>query len=111
MSDPQPGIDFPFTLWKIEEMERHLDSGVVYTVHYRVTRFKDGEQSGAYGSLNFEAPPEDELIPYANLTEEICIDWCKDQLGEEQVTSIDEKLDALIAEKLAPTVAKGMPWG
>ena len=62
-----PGIDFPFTVFKIANMERKLDEiGTVYTVHYTVTRFRDGEQAGAYGSLGFEAPEAD-AIPYPQL--------------------------------------------
>jgi hypothetical protein len=109
-SNQTPGIDFPFTVWKVANMERELSDGVVFTVHYTVTRFKDGEQAGAYGSLGFEAPEPDNLIPYADLTEEIVVGWCKEQLGEEKVIEIDAALDAQIEEKLAPTKASGMPW-
>jgi hypothetical protein len=109
-SNQTPGIDFPFTVWKVANMERELSDGVVFTVHYTVTRFKDGEQAGAYGSLGFEAPEPDNLIPYADLTEEIVVGWVTSQLGEEKVTEIDAALDAQIDEKLAPTKASGMPW-
>ena len=109
-STQTPGIDFPFTLWKVANMERNVSDGVVFTVHYTVTRFKDGEQAGAYGSLSFEAPEPDNLIPYADLTEEIVVGWVTDQLGEEQVTGIDAALDAQIDEKLAPTKSAGVPW-
>lgn len=109
-STPTPGIDFPFTVWKVANMERELSDGVVFTVHYTVTRFKDGEQAGAYGSLGFEAPEPDNLIPYADLTEEIVVGWVTSQLGDEKVTEIEAALDAQIEEKLAPTKASGMPW-
>ena len=105
-----PGIDFPFTVFKIANMERKLDEiGTVYTVHYTVTRFRDGEQAGAYGSLDFEAP-ETDGIPYPQLTEEVVIDWVKEKLGEEKVTEIDAALDAQITEKLTPTTSAGVPW-
>ena len=109
-STQTPGIDFPFTLWKVANMERNVSDGVVFTVHYTVTRFKDGEQAGAYGSLSSEAPEPDNLIPYADLTEEIVVGWVTDQLGEEKVTEIDAALDAQIDEKLAPTKSAGVPW-
>ena len=109
-STQTPGIDFPFTLWKVANMERNVSDGVVFTVHYTVTRFKDGEQAGAYGSLSFEAPEPDNLIPYADLTEETVVGWVTSQLGEEKVAEIDAALDAQIDEKLAPTKASGMPW-
>ena len=109
-TSPNPGIDFPFTVWKVANMERHTADGVVYTVHYTVTRFKDGEQAGAYGSLGFQAPDPAAMIPYAELTEDTVIGWCKEQLGEEKVAEIDAALDAQINEKLAPSKATGVPW-
>jgi len=111
MADQVPGIDFPLTVWKVANMERKLDElGTVYTVHYTVTRFKDGEQAGAYGSLGFEPPAEGEGTPYAELTEEEVVGWVTSQFGEEKVTEIIDALDAQIAEKLQPTHSAGVPW-
>jgi len=108
---PAPGIDFPFTVWDIATMERKLDDlGTVYTVHYTVTRFKDGEQAGAYGSLSFEAPEPGTGTPYTQLTKDEVIGWITTQFGDEKVAEIEQQLDNQIAEKLAPTTAKGMPW-
>lgn len=110
-ADPKPGIDFPFTVWKVANMERKLDAiGTVYTVHYTVTRFKDGEQAGAYGSIGLEAPEADAAIPYAELTEEIVVGWVTTHFGEEKVDEIVAALDAQIEEKLAPTHSAGVPW-
>ena len=111
MADPQPGIDFPFTVWKVANMERKLDDiGTVYTVHYTVTRFKDGEQAGAYGSIGLEAPKSGTGIPYAELTEETVIGWTTAHFGDEKVAEIELALDNQIAEKLTPTHSTGMPW-
>lgn len=111
MADPKPGIDFPFTVWEVPNMERLLDDiGTVFTVHYTVTRFKDGEQAGAYGSLGFEAPEPDDAIPYAQLSKETVVGWVTSQLGDEKVTEIEAALDGQIAEKLAPTKSSGIPW-
>jgi len=108
---PAPGIDFPFTVWDVANMERKLDDiGTVYTVHYTVTRFKDGEQAGAYGSLGFEAPDPDSAIPYAQLTKDEVIGWITTQFGDEKVAEIEAALDAQIEEKLVPTHTSGVPW-
>ena len=108
---PAPGIDFPFTVWKVANMERNLDDiGTVYTVHYTVTHFRDGEQAGAYGSVGLEAPEPGTGIPYAELTEELVIGWVKTHFGDEKVAEIEQQLDAQIAEKLAPTHSRGVPW-
>lgn len=111
MADPAPGIDFPFTVWKVANMERKLDDlGTVYTVHWTVTRFKDGEQAGAYGSIGLE-PPEADGVPYAQLTEETVIGWVTSHFGDEKVIEIETALDQQISEKLAPTHSAGVPWG
>ena len=108
---PAPGIDFPFTLWKVSNMERKLDAiGTVYTVHYTVTHFRDGEQAGAYGSIGLEAPEPGTGIPYAELTEETVISWLTTHFGDEKVAEIEAALDAQIGEKLAPTHSAGVPW-
>lgn len=110
MANPAPGIDFPFTVWKIANMERKLDDlGTVYTVHYTVTHFKDGEQAGAYGSIGLEAPEHDG-VPYAQLTEETVIGWVTSHFGDEKVAEIIAALDQQITEKLAPTHSAGLPW-
>ena len=110
-TNPAPGIDFPFTVWKVANMERNLDDiGTVFTVHYTVTHFRDGEQAGAYGSIGLEAPESGTGIPYAELTEEIVIGWLKSHFGDEKIASISAALDAQISEKLAPTKSAGVPW-
>lgn len=106
---PVPGIDFPFTSWDIANLERHISDGVVFTVHYTVTRFEDGEQAGAYGSIGLEAP-ESDFIPYSNLTKEIVVGWVKDYFGEEKVAEIEAALASQIQQKLHPTDAAGVPW-
>ena len=110
MSNPAPGIDFPFTVWDIVNMERTVSDGVVYTVHYTVTHFEDGEQMSAYGSVGLEAPEPTSMIPYAELKKETVVQWVKDHFGAEKVAEIDAALSAQIQEKLHPTKASGTPW-
>jgi len=110
-NNPAPGIDFPFTVWKVANMERNLDAiGTVFTVHWTVTHFRDGEQAGAYGSIGLEVPAEGTGIPYAELPEDTVIGWVKTNFGDEKVTEIEAALDAQITEKLAPSKSSGVPW-
>lgn len=106
---PVPGIDFPLTVWAIVNMERHLSDGIVYTVHYTVTHFEEGEQASAYGSIGVEAP-ESDFIPYPDLTKEIVIGWVKDYFGKEKVDEIEATLADQVQQKLHPTSANGTPW-
>jgi hypothetical protein len=50
--------------------------------------------SGAYGSVGLEKPEPGNMIPYADLTEEIVVGWVKDHFGAEKVGEIEAALPA-----------------
>jgi hypothetical protein len=60
--------------WGVAQMERILADGIVFTVHYTINANDGTYSSGAYGSVGLEAP-EDNVIPYADLTQEIVVGW------------------------------------
>jgi hypothetical protein len=92
--------------WKIAQLERETDDGYVFTAHYTVDANDGTYSAGAYGSLGLERP-EGEMVPFADLTEEIVIGWVKDILNVEEVeASLQTQLD----EKHAPTAVVGLPW-
>ena len=97
--------------WKIDQMERQTSDGLVTTVHWRAnaTETVGGKDYSAdsYGSIGLTAGSA--MIPFADLTEEVVIDWVKDSLGEEQVTSIESGLTAQIASQKAPVSVSGFP--
>ena len=95
--------------WKIAQLERETADGYVFTAHYTVDAEDGTYRAGAYGSIGLERP-EDELIPFADLTEELVVGWVKDKLGEEQVENIEAALQAQLNEQAAPTKAAGLPW-
>ena len=97
------------TIWNIPQLERHTADGIVFTAHYTVDANDGTYSAGAYGSIGLEAP-EDNIIPYADLTPEIVIGWVQDKLGEEQVESISAALQGQIDEQRAPSKASGLPW-
>lgn len=95
--------------WSINELEREVSDGYVYTVHWRAEAVDGEYTSSAYGSVGLERP-EDELIDFEDLTEETVIGWTQDALGEDAVTTLEENLVNQIEAKKAPTTAKGLPW-
>ena len=95
--------------WKIAQLERETADGYVFIAHYTVDAEDGTYRAGAYGSIGLERP-EGELIPFADLTEEIVVGWVKDKLGEEQVENIEAALQAQLNEQAAPTKAAGLPW-
>jgi hypothetical protein len=96
--------------WNIANLERETSDGYVYTAHYTVNAVSDDGvySSGAYGSLGLERP-EGDLIPFADLTEEIVVGWVKEKFGE-KVSEIEAALQAQLDEQRQPTKAGGLPW-
>jgi hypothetical protein len=91
--------------FKIVDLNRSTDGDVVTTVHYTVSK-TDGEAVGSsYGSVGVEVG--DTVIPFAELTEAVVIDWVKEKLD---LVSLEASLDAQISEAKAPKVATGLPW-
>jgi hypothetical protein len=96
--------------WHIANLERETADGVVTTAHYTIDANDGTYSAGAYGSLGLKRPDEEEMIPFSELTEEICINWVKDSLTEEKVNEIETALQAQLDEQHAPTKAAGVPW-
>lgn len=96
--------------WNVSTMERTLSDGIVYTLHYTIDAFDGTYRAGAYGSIGLEAPEEDAVIPYADLTKEVVVGWLLDKLGAEQQASVEAALQAQIDEQKAPTKGTGTPW-
>ncbi len=94
--------------WHIAQLERLTEDGFVFTAHYTIDAKDDTYSSGAYGSIGFERP--ENLIPYADLTEELCIQWVQEALGAEKVTEIEAALQTQLDQQRHPTVAAGVPW-
>jgi hypothetical protein len=96
--------------WHIANLERETADGIVFTAHYTIDANDGTYSAGAYGSLGLERPDEEEMIPFSELTEEICIDWVKEKLTEEKVVEIEAALQAQLDEQHAPSRAAGVPW-
>jgi hypothetical protein len=98
------------TTWGISQMDRYTRDGIVMTVHYTVDSNDGTYSAGAYGSVGLEAP-EENVIPYADLTPEIVIGWVQEKLGgDEKVAEIEAALQAQIDEQRSPSKAAGVPW-
>jgi hypothetical protein len=98
--------------WAIAQLERQTVDGVVFTAHYTVSANDGTYNAGAYGSIGFEQPDPETMIPFADLTEELVIGWTQEKLGgAEKVAEIEAALQAQLDEQHAPTKAAGLPWG
>ena len=98
----------PTVTWRIASLEREVNDGYVFVAHYTVDVTDGTYRAGAYGSIGFERP--ENLIPYADLTEEQVIEWIKEALGSEKVLGIGQALLNQLEEQRQPTKASGLPW-
>jgi hypothetical protein len=97
--------------WEISTLERNTSDDGVIVAHWRASDV-DGDHSGSsYGTCSFTPDSSaDGFIPYADITEAQAIGWCKDSMGEETVTALEDSIAAQIADSKAPAVAVGTPW-
>lgn len=99
--------------WKVAQLERETSDGYVFTAHWTVNATETVEDktytAGAYGSIGLERP-EETLIPFEELTEELVVSWILDKLGEEQVANMETSLTNQIQEQKTPSKIQGLPW-
>ena len=96
-------------VWGINTLERETDDGFVFVAHYGISANDGTYSSSAYGSIGFERP--ENLVPYADLTQDLVVAWVQEALGgEEKVNEIEAALQAQIDEQRSPSKAAGVPW-
>lgn len=92
----------------VRSLDRFVEDGFVYRVHFSVTLSKEGVKVSCNKSVDLERP--EDLIPYEDLTEETVKTWIESKIGQEGMTSIKETLDSRLEKlTLAPT-EQGLPW-
>lgn len=96
--------------WAIANLERNTADGMVFTVHYTVAANDGTYSSSAYGSIGLEPADADAMVPYADVTKDLVIEWLKAKLGDEAIANVEAALQAQINEQRQPTKAAGVPW-
>jgi hypothetical protein len=102
------------TNWKVFNMERVADTGLVLKVTYGCMLSKDGIiQDRKIGMHTFEGNMENpNFIPYENLTEDIVLGWMFDILGDKVEAIENELIDRQAQRELeaANKSLSGVPW-
>ena len=101
--------------WTISTLERNTSDDGVVVAHWRASDSEvvgeDTHSGSSYGTCSFTPDSSAEgFIPYADITEAQAIGWCKDSMGEETVTAVEDSIAAQIADSKAPSVVAGIPW-
>ena len=100
--------------WNCKTVDVHPteagEKDVVYNVHWIVTGISDeldpegnAYQATTIGTQTVPLDLESEFIPFEDLTNEIVVDWTKDAMGAEQVTSIEAGIQQAIDLEINPT--------
>jgi hypothetical protein len=95
------------TQWRIHSLERNIGDGRVTQIDWSV-QVTDGEYSVAeYGIQDLGG---DVSVPYEEITEELCLNWLMQAMGQRQVDLIVGGLTSKVEELNNPVSAKGLPW-
>lgn len=98
------------TTWNIAQLERRCEDGMIQTVHWTVDATDGNYRAGAYGSIGLEPADPEAMVPFADLTPELVVQWVKDHFGEEKVAEVEQALADQIEQQRAPKTAQGLPW-
>ena len=98
------------TTFKINALDRDTADGFVTTAHWTALQVDGDFTASTYSTQSFTKEDGVNLIPYADLTEEIVIGWVKSALGEDTLIAINASLTANIEDQKAPKKATGTPW-
>lgn len=83
---------------------------VIVTINYKITSTsEDGLYAEFVSTKGFAAPHESAFIPYEEVTEEMMIDWVKDDEKDNEILLLLEKE---LEDKLNPPVLYNytLPW-
>jgi len=103
------------TTWKIAQLKRIPDTGLVTYVTYIMNFELGGEIDRLVGSITLTGDVNDpDFIPFENLTEEDVIAWVQANLGEVEISTIEADYQAQLEERILnkqnPEFLEGTPW-
>jgi hypothetical protein len=93
------------TTFTINNLERSTDGDIVNVIHWTATKTDGDFVASVYSSQAVEVG--DTLVPYADLTEAVVVEWVKEKLD---LVSLESALDAQIEAQKNPVTASGTPW-
>lgn len=94
--------------WEILQMKRKTEDDKVCTVFYRILGEKDGQLAEYNGIVGLVG---ENTVPYAEITQELAIEWVKEALGKEKKWEMDQEAELLAQQEASeegevPTVTR-----
>ena len=101
--------------WKINKFDccPEVDNkkDVVSTIHWSIFGTDGIHETNIYSSTGVTLNPEDEFIPFSELTQEKTIEWIESILGPDQVATLQQSLDKRIEDiNNPPIITMPVPW-
>ena len=93
--------------WNCKTVDVHPQENeqtdVVYNVHWKVAGVDGDHSSSVIGTQTVPLSEGSTFIPFEDLTNEIVVEWTKEAMGEETVTSIETGIANQIEALINPT--------
>lgn len=101
--------------WIIEQLAVKPQEGdlskVVVLVNWRLRATQDSFAADAYGQVSLGPPSPASYTPYAELTEDMVVEWVQSELGAESVAAMDSSLAGQIERmENPPIITPPLPW-
>ena len=97
------------TNWTITTLDRDVATGYVNCAHWTATATDGTYTSSIYSTCPIVYNPNEQYIPYANLTQAEVLAWIYEN-GVDQ-TATQTALDGMIESQINPTVVTpALPW-
>jgi len=94
-------------LWQVVQMDRLTSDNFVVTCHYTVTATDGDYTASTYGTTSYTQVEGETYIPYADLTEAICVGWVQTSINKDTTeASLQSQIDLL----KNPVQESGVPW-
>ena len=94
-------------LWQVVQMDRLTSDNFVVTCHYTVTATDGDYTASTYGTTSYTQVEGETYIPYADLTEAICVGWVQASIDKD---TTEASLQAQIDLLKNPVQESGVPW-
>ena len=93
--------------WQVVQMDRLTSDNFVVTCHYTVTATDGDYTASTYGTTSYTQVEGETYIPYADLTEAICVGWVQTSINKDTTeASLQSQIDLL----KNPVQESGVPW-
>jgi hypothetical protein len=101
--------------WTVNNLDFYKSHGgqtnVVFTVHWNCAdKDSNGNTGQCYGTARIPTDDLSDFTAYSDITEAKAVEWAKNALGSDEVTSIEANVANQIAEKATPKQESGVPW-